>query len=131
VTFFRPDPHFLDLPPLQSGPHPRINTASQSERAASAMLTWEDVAARKRRLVKLALGLQREIGIVGEHDDPLHFVERRAYLKALCDAIAGIETARVGLAQAEHRNARAERRRGEGRVSRRGTAGSFLHNLLR
>jgi hypothetical protein len=70
------------------------------------MITWEQIEARKRRLEKLARGFMREAGILDEHDDPLLRVERQAYLKALRDAIAGLETARVVLAHATQRVAR-------------------------
>jgi len=55
---------------------------------------------------ELARGLAKETGLVDEHDDPFLRVERLAYLKALRDAIAGLETARVVLAHATQRNAR-------------------------
>jgi hypothetical protein len=40
------------------------------------------------------------------HDDPLLYVERWEYLKALRDVIAGLEAARVVLAKAAQRVAR-------------------------
>jgi hypothetical protein len=40
------------------------------------------------------------------HDHPLLFVEHLAYLKAIRDALAGVETARVVLAKATQRNTR-------------------------
>ena len=69
-------------------------------------ITWEQIEARKRRLEKLAMGFLREAGILDEHDDPLLRVERVAYQKALRDALAGVETARVVLAKAAQRNKR-------------------------
>ena len=67
-------------------------------------ITWEQIEARKRRLESLAMGFMREAGILDEHDDPLLRVERLAYLKALRDVLAGVETARVVLARAARRN---------------------------
>ena len=69
------------------------------------MITWEQIEARIKRLGKLAMGLMKEVTIMDEHDDPLLFVERRTYLKAARDAIAGLETARIVLAKARQRNA--------------------------
>jgi hypothetical protein len=64
------------------------------------MLTPADFEARKRRLHQLTLGLQREGVLIGEADDPLLYLERQAYLQAIRDALAGVETARVVLAKA-------------------------------
>ena len=69
-------------------------------------ITWEQIEARKRRLERLSRGLMKEAVIVDEHDDLFLRVERLAYLKALRDAIAGLETARVVLAHATQRVAR-------------------------
>jgi hypothetical protein len=70
------------------------------------MIGWQHIEARKERLNELAMGFMREAGIMDQHDDPLLFVERRAYLKALRDALAGVETARVVLAHATDWNRR-------------------------
>jgi hypothetical protein len=67
-------------------------------------ITWEQIEARKRRLERLSRGLMKEAVIVDEHDDLFLRVERLAYLQALRDAIAGLETARVVLARAAQRN---------------------------
>jgi hypothetical protein len=69
------------------------------------VITWESIGVRKRRPVELAWGQALEISI-GKGDDPFHFTERRAYCKALRDAITGLEIARVTLAKATQRNAR-------------------------
>ncbi len=50
------------------------------------------------------MGLGKEIVAIDEHDDPLLYVERRANLKAMLDALAGVESARVALAKATHRH---------------------------
>ena len=67
-------------------------------------ITWEQLEARKKRLNELARGLAKETVLVDEHDDPFLRVERQAYLKALRDAVAGLETARDALAKAARRN---------------------------
>ena len=68
------------------------------------MITWEAIiTARKRRLHELGMGLAREIVLIDQLDDPFLFVERRAYLKAIREARAGVEWARVVLAKAPRR----------------------------
>ena len=67
------------------------------------MISVADVAARVKRLDQLTRGLAKEVVIWDQHDDPLLFVERRAYLKAIRDALAGVESARVILAKARQR----------------------------
>jgi hypothetical protein len=67
------------------------------------VISVEDVAARVKRLDQLTRGLAREVVMWKDNDDPLLFVERRAYLKAIRDALAGVETARVVLAKARQR----------------------------
>jgi hypothetical protein len=70
------------------------------------VITWEQIEARKKRLNELAMGLAKETVIVDEHDDPFLRAERLAYQKALRDALAGVEIARVTPAKATQRNAR-------------------------
>jgi len=67
------------------------------------MITAETLAARQRRLEKLTLGLAREVQLWKEGNDPLLFAERRDYLKAIQDALAGLDEARVVLARAGQR----------------------------
>jgi hypothetical protein len=67
------------------------------------VISVADVAARVKRLDQLTRGLAKEVVIWDQHDDPLLFVERRAYLKAIRDALAGVESARVVLAKARQR----------------------------
>jgi hypothetical protein len=62
-----------------------------------------DVAARVHRLDVLMRGLAKEVSLWKEGNDPLLYAERRAYLKAIQDALAGVETARVVLARARQR----------------------------
>jgi hypothetical protein len=62
-----------------------------------------DLKARVRRLDELTRGLAREVAIWKQADDPLLYLERRAYLKAIQDALAGVESARVVLARARQR----------------------------
>jgi hypothetical protein len=51
----------------------------------------------------LSIGLAREVLRVRQANDPLLDLERRAYLKALQDALSGVEEARVTLALARQR----------------------------
>jgi hypothetical protein len=67
------------------------------------VLTLVDVIARIQRLDELTRGLAKEVLLWREADDPLLYLERRAYLKALQDALAGVESARVVLARARQR----------------------------
>jgi hypothetical protein len=62
-----------------------------------------DVTARVHRLDVLMRGLAREVALWKEGNDPLLYAERRAYLKAIQDALAGVEEARVVLARAHQR----------------------------
>jgi hypothetical protein len=45
----------------------------------------------------------RECAIIGEGNDPLLYLERRAYLAAVQAAVSGLESARVVLAKARQR----------------------------
>jgi hypothetical protein len=60
------------------------------------------LSARVNRLNQLALGVAREVQLVGQ-DDLLLYVERREYLSALHRMCAGLESARVVLAKARQR----------------------------
>jgi hypothetical protein len=62
-----------------------------------------DLQGRVRRLDQLARGLAKEVTLWKASDDPLLYLERRAYLNAIQDALAGIEAARVVLARARQR----------------------------
>jgi hypothetical protein len=66
-------------------------------------MTLEDFKARVRRLEKLARGLAKEMTLWKPCNDPLLYVERKAYLKALRHALAGVEEARVVLAKVVQR----------------------------
>ncbi len=66
-------------------------------------MTLEQIAARVDRLDELARGLAKELVRVGKADNPLLYVERRAYLGALRRVLAGVEEARVVLARARQR----------------------------
>jgi hypothetical protein len=63
------------------------------------MIRVGDVEARLRRLEELTRGLAREVGLWKEGNDPLLYLERRAYLNGVQDALAGAEAARVALAR--------------------------------
>jgi hypothetical protein len=67
------------------------------------------VAARVTRLGKLSMGLHQEMILIGKGDDPLLYLERRAYLMALQGACSGLESARVILARARQRLERSRR----------------------
>ena len=60
----------------------------------------EDVRKRMERLTRLSLGLSRELVAWEEAKDPLLYLERKAYLAAIREAIDGVETARVVLVKA-------------------------------
>jgi hypothetical protein len=62
-----------------------------------------DLTARVQRLDQLMRGLAKEVALWKEGNDPLLYVERRAYLTAIQDALAGVESARVVLARAQQR----------------------------
>jgi hypothetical protein len=63
-----------------------------------------ELAARVRRLDALARGLAKELAAVqGETPTVLLYRERRGYLEAIRQALAGVEGARVTLARALRR----------------------------
>ena len=59
-----------------------------------------NLTARIRRLEELGRGLAREVALWKGCNDPLLYLERKEYLKAVQDALAGVEAARVALARA-------------------------------
>jgi hypothetical protein len=61
-------------------------------------LTLADIRARITRLEQLARGLAREVELQCGAEDVLLSRERKQYLKAVQDAVAGAEDARVVLA---------------------------------
>jgi hypothetical protein len=63
----------------------------------------DDIKRRIGRLDELSRGLAKEIVLWKAANDPLLYLERRAYLHALHDALAGVEGARVTLARARQR----------------------------
>jgi hypothetical protein len=63
-----------------------------------------------RRLDELCRGLAKPVALWKECNDPLLYLERRVYLVAIRDALAGVEEARVVLAKARRR---LERERGQ------------------
>ena len=62
-------------------------------------MNLEDLTARVRRLDELGRGLAKEVALWRKGDDPLLYLERKAYLAAIQDALAGVEAARVVLAK--------------------------------
>jgi hypothetical protein len=67
------------------------------------MVSEAGVAARVARLHELSIGLAREGVLIGKGQDLLLYVERKAYLAAIRDALAGVEGARVVLARVRQR----------------------------
>ncbi len=66
-------------------------------------MNLSDLRARIRRLDDLSRGLAREVALWKTGNDPLLYLERKAYLGAIQDALAGVEAARVVLAKAQLR----------------------------
>ena len=62
-----------------------------------------DLVARIRRLEQLARGFAKEVTLWKEANDPLLYLERKAYLSAIQDALSGVESARVVLAKVRQR----------------------------
>jgi hypothetical protein len=62
-----------------------------------------DLTARVHRLDVLMRGLAKEVALWKGGNDPLLYGERKAYLKGIQDALAGVEAARVVLARARRR----------------------------
>jgi hypothetical protein len=60
-------------------------------------LELRDLKARIARLDQLARGLAKEVGLQRGAEDVLLFRERRQYLRAVQEALAGAEAARVVL----------------------------------
>jgi hypothetical protein len=60
-------------------------------------LELPDLNARIVRLDRLAWGLAKEVGLQRGAEDVLLFRERKQYLRAIQDALAGAEAARVVL----------------------------------
>jgi hypothetical protein len=68
------------------------------------MITVDSLHTRVRRFHDLYRELAPETAIPhAEDNDPLHFVEQRAYKDAVHRAIAGLEDARISLAMAVQR----------------------------
>jgi hypothetical protein len=63
-------------------------------------MNLKDMTSRVQRLDELSRGLAKEATLRRQGNDPLLFLERKAYLTAIQDALAGIEAARVVLAKA-------------------------------
>ena len=60
-------------------------------------LTLADLKKRIERLDQLARGLAKEVGLQRGAEDVLLFRERRQYLRAVQEALAGADAARVVL----------------------------------
>jgi hypothetical protein len=77
--------------------------------AETGVLGAEGLRARRGRLAEHSAGLAKEVVIIGKGNDPLLYLERKAYLGAVQDALAGVEGARVTLAKALQRIGREPR----------------------
>jgi hypothetical protein len=66
-------------------------------------MTAEHLTARAARLEQLFRGMCKEAALWKKADGLLEFGERRAYLTAIQDVIAGAEAARVVLLRARER----------------------------
>jgi hypothetical protein len=66
-------------------------------------MTLTDLRRRVERLEALSRGLAKEVVLWKQADDPLLYVERKGYLGAIQDTLAGVEAARVVLAKARQR----------------------------
>lgn len=75
----------------------------------------EHLTARVHRLDELARGLAKEVVLWREGNDPLLYLERKAYLGAIQDALAGVEAARVVLAKVRQRLEMEKKRESGGR----------------
>jgi hypothetical protein len=75
-------------------------------------MTLRDLTARVRRLDELSRGLGKEVVLWKECNDPLLYLERRAYLGAIQDALGGVEEARIVRAKARRRVERESGQRG-------------------
>jgi hypothetical protein len=66
-------------------------------------MTLADLTVRVRRLEELTRALAKEVLRWKECNDPLLYMERRAYLEAMQNALAELDDARAVLAQALQR----------------------------
>jgi hypothetical protein len=82
-----------------------------SHRGRAMAIREADLWLRIQRLEDIALGLNRDRVAWEKAEDPLLYLERRAYLAAIRTALQGVEDARVVLAKACQRMD-TERRRG-------------------
>lgn len=69
-------------------------------RRTPAGITVADLLARKDRLLQLEAGLGKGLVIVRKANDPMLYLERKAYLTALHDILGGVQDARVTLVKA-------------------------------
>lgn len=67
------------------------------------MIGGPELDARVRRLEELARGLAKEMTLWRGGEGPLLYLERRSYLDALRDAVAGTEAAAAVLTRASKR----------------------------
>jgi hypothetical protein len=70
------------------------------------------IQTRLERLERLSGGLAKEVVLIRAGNDPLLYLERKSYLNAIQDALAGVEAARVVLAKVCQRLAGGDREEG-------------------
>jgi hypothetical protein len=63
----------------------------------------DGIKQRIDRLDQLSRGLAKEVVLLRAANDPLLYLEQKAYLAGIQDALAGVEGARVALARARQR----------------------------
>jgi hypothetical protein len=78
-------------------------TLIKSQRSGAQLMNLVDLKARVSRLDELSRGLAKEVTLWKACNDPLLYLERKAYLNAIQDALAGVEAARVLLAKVSQR----------------------------
>jgi hypothetical protein len=66
-------------------------------------MNLHDIATRVKRLDQLSRGLAKEIVICKPCNDPLLYRERQDFMKAMREALSGVEAAHVTLAKARQR----------------------------
>ena len=79
-------------------------------------MNLEDWTARVQRLDRLARGLAKEETLWKPCNDPLLFLERKEYLKAVRTALACVDEARIALVRVVRRNSQQGLRSRLGRV---------------
>jgi hypothetical protein len=106
----------IDLPFLQGGrydsgrgsaqlPLPRCNSAAGGTAVVNRLgyFALADLQARVARLRQLTMGLVKEGSLMEKGNNPLLSNERQAYLSAIRQAVASLESARIVMVEAIER----------------------------